>query len=309
MEKQISTSHLAKEKLRTGSRTFFFASYLLQHDVANKAARLYQFCRHVDDVVDLARDCHEARKSIKFLLRDLELIEPESLEVKEARALFDECGIPLWIPRELIRGVETDLDGVELDTEAELLEYSFRVAGTVGLMMCYVLGIHESSAHQHAVDLGIAMQLTNILRDVKEDAEMGRRYLPSSWVPGITKSDLLSDSECTIEQEIFKGLARLHDLSELYYKSGFNGLIFIPIKSRYAILVAGELYRNIGLKIKREGYNFRGKRVVIPLLSKLSITLSAILTATLSKNFWLGTPTHEQGLHDSIAQYPISSKH
>ena len=308
MNETNQTRLTAKDSLRTGSRTFFFASFLLTSDVAHKAARLYQFCRYVDDVVDLAKDSSEAKMSIQHLLSDFELIEPHDREIINARALFEECGIPLWIPRELLRGVETDVDGVEIRAEEDLLQYSFRVAGTVGLMMCYVLGVNEASARNHAVDLGIAMQLTNILRDVKEDAMMGRRYIPSSWVPNISIKDILSDSECIDQELITKGLERLHALSEIYYKSGFLGLPFIPIKSRYAILIAGELYRNIGLTIKDKGYNFRGDRVVIPLLSKFIITFRDVVLATLSKNFWSCPRAHEKRLHAPIATYPISSE-
>jgi phytoene synthase len=306
MNEQNETWLTAKRSLRTGSRTFFFASFFLQSDVANKAARLYRFCRYVDDVVDLAKDSSDARQSIQTLLSDFDRTEPKDREIIDARDLFLECGIPLWIPRELILGVESDVEGAQIDSEDDLLRYSFRVAGTVGLMMCYVLGIDDVSARNHAVDLGIAMQLTNILRDVKEDAMMGRRYIPSSWVPGISSKDLLSPSETIIEKRIIKGLERIHLLSELYYKSGFMGLAYIPIKSRYAILVAGEIYRNIGLTIKDKGYKFIGERVVIPLLSKVLITLREVICATLSKYFWLGPRAHEQRLHAPIAAYPIS---
>ena len=308
MNDQNQSRVTAKDSLRTGSRTFFFASFLLKPDVANKAARLYQFCRYVDDVVDLAKDNSEAKQSIQYLLKDFELKEPQDREIIDARALFEECGIPLWIPKELLRGVESDVDGVEIDTEEDLLRYSFRVAGTVGLMMCYVLGVHESSARNHAVDLGIAMQLTNILRDVKEDAMMGRRYIPSSLVPDLSIRDILSASEIISDELIIQGLERLHALSERYYKSGFLGLAFIPIKSRYAILVAGKIYRKIGLTIRDEGYNFRGERVVIPLFLKFIMTCTEVILATLSKSFWSCPRAHEQQLHAPIATYPISSK-
>ena len=99
--------------------------------------------------------------------------------------LASQCQMPSDVISELIRGIESDLQPVMVGTEAELLRYCYRVAGTVGLLMCDVLGVHDSRAKAHAIDLGIGMQLTNIARDVQEDAGMGRRYVP---VSGLMKS-------------------------------------------------------------------------------------------------------------------------
>lgn len=299
---------VAKQSLKTGSRTFFFASLLMTADVAEKAARLYHFCRHVDDLVDLSTDTTAARARIAEWIQALACGQACDAAMADAMNLFRDCGIPDWIPIELLRGVESDLDPVAVETEDELLQYCFRVAGTVGLMMCHVMGVVEPESRRHAVDLGIAMQLTNIMRDVTEDARLGRRYLPGCWIPGISTKAILSP-DFAQEMRIRQGLKRLYALAEVYYASGFRGLPFIPLGSRYAILVAGRTYRRIGELIRARHYDYRQPRAVVSLSSKLHIAVQALIRAAFTPQFWIRPQTHENRLHTPIAIYPVSSVH
>jgi phytoene synthase len=301
MKDQVAANH----SLQTGSRTFFFASLLMKTNVAQKAARLYMFCRYVDDLVDMSTDPVATGESVAALMRALEHNEPYDDITADVIDLSKRCGIPRWIPIELLKGVQSDLDPVEVNTEQELLHYCFRVAGTVGLMMCYIMNVTDKEARRHAVDLGIAMQLTNIMRDISEDAQLGRRYLPIGWAPGISKDELaLPDAQS--EKRIIEAMARLYALSETYYESGFLGLPYIPLGSRYAIMVAGQTYRRIGFLIRERNYNYWSQRAVVPLMSKIRIAAQRLVWAHVSPSFWIPPRGHEKKLHTAIDIYPIS---
>lgn len=296
----------AKESLKTGSRSFHFASLMLSQTVSERAARLYRFCRHVDDLVDLATDHAVAKRKINALIASLENNQGVDELSLDAINLFRECGIPRWIPIELIKGVQSDFDQVQIQTETDLIRYCFQVAGTVGLMMCHILGVRSEEARRHAVDLGIAMQLTNIMRDVREDAHLGRQYLPCTWVNGLTTTDFLSQDPAVAEQ-VAIGLRRMHVLSETYYLSGFQGLPFIPLRSRFGILIAGRIYRSIGCLIKTQAYDYRNPRAVVSSSRKLGIAACQFILAPLSIPFWLPPRQHENRLHQALSIYPIST--
>jgi phytoene synthase len=277
----------------------------MSQTTARRAARLYRFCRHVDDLVDLATDTGKARKSVSALIQSI--VSELALDpiTGDAIELFQECKIPPWIPIELLRGVESDIDLEAIRNEEELLRYCFRVAGTVGLMMCHVMNVMDETARRHAVDLGIAMQLTNIIRDVSEDARLGRLYLPDTRCSEITTANILLADDDTAKQ-IAPILTRLHALSESYYASGFKGLPFIPLGSRYAILVAGHIYRQIGFIIKARGFDYRGPRAVVSLPAKTCHALGLILVSHLSPRFWITPVGHDPRLHAALDIYPIS---
>jgi phytoene synthase len=296
----------ANQSLQTGSRTFFFASLLMSKSVAQKAARLYMFCRYVDDLVDMSTDPSATGESVNALIRALEHDEPYDDATADVIDLFKRCDIPRWIPIELLKGVQSDLEPVEVNTEQELLHYCFRVAGTVGLMMCHIMNVADKEARRHAVDLGIAMQLTNIMRDISEDALLGRRYLPIGWAPRISRDELVLPPDVQSEKRIGEAMARLYALSETYYSSGFLGLPYIPLGSRYAIMVAGQTYRRIGRLIRERNFNYWSQRTVVSLVSKIWIAAQWLVWAHLSPRFWTPPHGHEKRLHTPIDIYPIS---
>jgi phytoene synthase len=189
--------------------------------------------------------------------------------------------------RELLLGAEFDVRGGEILNEKDLMLYCYRVAGVVGLMMCPLIGVTSSKAHPHAVDLGIGMQLTNICRDVKEDGCRGRSYLPGA--------ESLSDLELKIR------IKKTLDVADLYYKSAYEGLSYIPFRPRFVIFLAGELYRHIGLKIRRNNYDVSGERIYLNLAEKIIVTLKSILK--LGKSFFWKPHNHNHELHLLIHHY------
>ena len=148
---------------------------------------------------------------------------------------------------ELTDGVLLDTQKVAIQSEAELLRYCYQVAGTVGLLMCDLFGVKDPVARHHAIDLGVAMQLTNICRDVYEDALNGRVYLPGDLFESITAEKIVSPDVSTTSVRQVVGY--LLSEAEIRYESGISGLCFLPTQARLAIYVATLTYREIGLII------------------------------------------------------------
>ena len=151
------------------------------------------------------------------------------------------------------------------------------MAGTVGLMMLPIINTKNNEARKHAVDLGIAMQLTNIARDVFEDAKLNRVYLPQEWIGQITLSDLTDNNIDDQKNKIIElSIKNLIELSEKFYANGFCGMKFIPLRTRLAIFFAAKIYKGIGNKIKNKGYAYQFERVYLNKLEKLWITIVSI---------------------------------
>ncbi|MBL90273.1 MAG: phytoene synthase [Myxococcales bacterium] len=249
--------------LKKHGRSFYWASVFLPADTRDRAASLYGFCRRVDDAVDEAPSEDVANRNI---------IEMEQLLVvqkngeNEFSALFNElrqCGLGMEPAQQLLLGVKSDLEEVKVRDEEELLLYCYRVAGTVGLMMCPVLNVREPTAWGYAIDLGIGMQLTNICRDVLEDAKNQRVYLPQSWFQQpLTVDDITSNHERS--NEISSNVLKALRIAESHYNSAIEGLVFIPSRTRLAICIALTLYREIGRKIEKHwsGNSLKGRMFV-----------------------------------------------
>ena len=180
----------ARAVLCRHGRTFHFASHLLGATHGERAATLYAFCRHVDNLADEAGDVQAARLALAGVRDALVTGRAEDAWTAAMLRLQASTGLPLAPALELVAGVASDLDAVRIADEDALVRYAYRVAGTVGQMMCAVLDVHDPRALPFAVDLGIAMQMTNIARDVGEDARMGRRYLPASWIGDVAPADI-----------------------------------------------------------------------------------------------------------------------
>ena len=229
-------------------KSFYWASKFLGAELADRAASLYLFCRFVDDLAD--GDLPDRQESLKDIRERLEGKNiAAGLEVEAFINLANDHNIPLSAAIELLDGMLSDQKPTALANEAELLRYCHAVAGTVGLMMCRVLNCDEPRADSFAIDLGIAMQLTNISRDVLEDAKMNRRYLPASWVN--IPPEQIADADVACQQQVAQAITALLDLSEHYYASAQLGIRLLPFRSRLSIAIALRVYRQIGWVLKR----------------------------------------------------------
>ena len=255
--------------LEKHGKSFYWSSFFLPNKNKDAASELYSICRYFDDLADEApTDQTEKLKSeYEQICNNVE---------HPINKFFKSNNIPIQILGDLIQGLIQDQKLVRLQTEKDLIEYSYQVAGTVGLMMQPLILVKNKNANKHAVDLGIAMQLTNIARDIYEDAIMNRVYLPKEWLREISIENLKSDSIEEIQTKMSAILRKLIDLSEIYYQNGFSGMKYIPIKTRLAIFFAAKIYRAIGMKIKRRKYRYSNKRVYLNKLNKLWVTIKSL---------------------------------
>ena len=185
--------------------------------------------------------------------------------------------MPVRVIIALIDGLLQDQKLVRIADERTLRRYGYRVAGTVGLM-CHVLDCDDEAARAHAIDLGIAMQLTNIARDVLEDAEMGRRYLPASWAGDVMPVHIIAASHIPdgeVARAVSAAVGQLLLLADEYYQSGAHGLPYLPLRAHIAIAVAARVYRQIGVQIAATGYGWHQGRQVTSRLTKIICSVQA----------------------------------
>lgn len=235
---------IKKNYLATFAKSFNWAGFFLPKDTYEECSKLYAFCRILDDVADLGQDLEIKKKKFNEIKDIIKLYEirftdnQDMLVVNDMIVLSKNKNIKKIILNDLIEGIESDLKKeVNFITIKELLVYSYRVAGTVGLMMAKILDVKDSRALLGAIDLGIAMQLTNIARDVIEDQKIGRKYIEGD----------------------FKNILATLQLADTFYESSFSSIKKIPFRYRFAILVARRVYRQIGRKItsKKNIENYR----------------------------------------------------
>lgn len=269
------------EAIRHGSRSFHVASQLLPARVRHPALALYAFCRIADDAVDLNADKTRAVLSLRDRLDLVYAGRPRNAPADRAFAAVVEAhALPRPLPEALLEGFAWDAVGRRYDTLAELRAYAARVAAAVGAMMCVLMGVRERGALARACDLGVAMQLTNIARDVGEDARAGRLYLPADWLAaaGIDPAALLARPRAG--PEIRSVTARLlREATSLYARSE-AGVAALPADCRPAILAARYIYAGIGGQIRRADHDSVSQRAHTGGAQKLGWLLLAGLRAS-----------------------------
>jgi phytoene synthase len=255
--------------------SFYWARRFLNTSHSERATRLYGFCRQVDDLADDRSSVSEAQSALCLVREALESGRSDNSALADMLQLMRECGIDPEIPLDLVTGVQSDLADVRVAEIDDLLRYCYRVAGTVGLMMTSALDVKAPQALPHAIDLGIAMQLTNICRDVREDALNGRRYLPAVLVGDIEPAALV-DPVGEVRDRAANAVETLLDLADRYYASGEAGLVYLPSGARLGILVAARLYQEIGGVLRRRECDCWRSRARVGSVSKVVVTTRAL---------------------------------
>ena len=286
----------ADRVLAAKGKSFYWARHLLGPKHASRATRLYRFCRYVDDLADEDQSAARSTKNIAALRDSILSGSTEDVVVQDGLALINECQIDKRAVLDLIAGVWSDTELVRMADDAHLVQYCYQVAGTVGLMMCKVLDVDHPEAEAFAIDLGIAMQLTNVCRDIQADALVDRRYIPSALVNGLDPSELIHPSQA-YKQMVQQAVATLLDRADDYYQSGERGLSYLPFRARLAILVAARLYREIGQKLRRQECEYWHQRIVVSKAKKLMLTIEVFLTAPFTAKFWRYPSQHDAKLH------------
>ncbi len=289
----------ANAVLASKGRSFYWARKLLGAKHAERATRLYGFCRYVDDLADEAQSVSAAKQALAETAQDIAAGRSQQPVVSDMIALIQECDINPSCVQELINGVTSDLDLVRMKDLPQLLRYCYRVAGTVGLMMSAVLDVQDTTAAPFAIDLGIAMQLTNICRDVSEDAMQNRRYLPAS-ILGDIEPEALTHNAVFAKHTI----ATLLDLADRYYKSGESGLAFLPLGARAGIFVAARIYRGIGTDLRKRDFAYWTQRAVVSTPIKAKLTAQALLSFTFNRALWQNCESHDDQLHTALLGLP-----
>ncbi|ULO25334.1 phytoene/squalene synthase family protein [Methylocystis sp. SB2] len=240
-----------REAIRQGSRSFFAASLILPSRVRAPAYGLYAFCRLSDDAVDVEGGSFSALERLRERLAGAYEGRPNPVAADRAMAdLVRRYAIPRAVPEALLEGLAWDAEGRRYETLDELFDYAARVAGTVGVMMTLLMGVREPQTLARACDLGIAMQLTNIARDVGEDARAGRLYLPRCWLreAGVDPEGLLARPGAT--PALKSVVARLLREADVLYTRARRGIAQLPLPCRPAILAAALLYAEIGRELE-----------------------------------------------------------
>ena len=297
---QLTAQSSADSVLAEKGQSFHWARKLLTPVHAARATRLYRLCRYVDDLADEAASVDSAKTALATLAHDIATGESADSIMADGLQLLQECGINPAILRQLIDGVSADLEAVQIADENSLLRYCYQVGGTTGLMMCGVLDIDDPAALAHAVDLGVAMQLTNICRDIAADAALGRRYIPASIVGALTPEALIHPAEA-LRPQLTQCVATLLDYADVYYRSGERGLSYLPLRARAGMLVAARVYRAIGNELRRRDHAYWAGRVVVSKPKKVAITAAILLAAPCQRTFWQHPNQHNTELHQPFA--------
>lgn len=284
-------------------KSFHWARRFLGQKMGANAARLYQFCRVLDDMADGDIENGPSRLLAirRGFLRAGKAHDP-LLVAYQPFLQKHHCSPDVIVA--LIDGLLSDQKPVRIETEAELLSYAYRVAGTVGILMCDMLDCDHNNALDHAMDLGIAMQLTNIARDVLEDAEMDRRYLPESWVGDLQPERIvaLAKTPFATDATIVKiAVEKMLGLADNYYNSGMEGLAYLPIRAHISIAVAAFVYRQIGIQLRLKQHPWHRGREVTSGFTKTICSIRAL--GSLVKR---GHPfaQHDAALHKPIKGLP-----
>lgn len=294
--------------IKAGSKSFAAAARLFDEETRASAYLLYAWCRHCDDVIDgqelgaagsaTAGDAaaQELKKLYALTRSALDNVPMQDPVFEAFRHVAAKHAIPPQHPIELLDGFAMDVNERRYETINDTLAYCYHVAGVVGVMMAWIMGVRDDETLDRASDLGIAFQLTNIARDIAEDARVGRVYLPREWLHG---ADVPADEilEPMHHAALFEVARRLLRLADGYYESSLAGIARLPLRSRWAVATARIVYRRIGRERVRLGSEAITRRVVTSKAQKLVAVGSGGLTAlTIPARYAIVPPAPRDGL-------------
>lgn len=237
--------------IRFYGKSFYWAGKFLEKEVFEDCSTLYAFCRVIDNLVDKKSN---SKTNVKKFIKDYQSQNSKIQVNKEFKKIETKYQIPKKYINDLFYGINLDTKTVKIKSTKEIIKYSYYVAGTVGAMMSYIFQTSKPQAIKHAINLGIAMQLTNISRDVLKDAYLNRIYLPKNMLnEEITAKDIIKKK--FNKKHLFLVIKKIIFLSEKYYDNGNIGIKYLPKKVKFPIFLASSLYRGIGKKIFSSSYN------------------------------------------------------
>lgn len=270
--------------LRGGSKSFHAAAVVLPQRVRDAATSLYAFCRLADDVVDLESDPRAGLQRLRERLAGAYEGRPHAFAADRAFAdVIERFGIPRALPEALLEGFEWDAEHRRYEDLEALTAYATRVAGTVGAMMTMLMGVRAPTVVARACDLGIAMQFTNIARDVGEDARNGRLYLPLDWLREAGIDPVLWLARPVHSPGLASVVQRLLTAADELYQRADSGIAQLPAACRPGMQAARRLYAEIGREVERRGLDSVATRATVARLRKartLATAFGASLVST-----------------------------
>lgn len=272
-----------RRMLAEGSRSFVLATRLFPRARRDRVAAVYAWCRACDDRIDGVPAAAQpaALDALRAELRAIYAGQPmDAPHTRCFQAVVQECGIPAAYPEDLLEGFAMDVAGTTYATLADLERYAYRVAGTVGLMLCHVFGVRDPRALPHAAALGIAMQLTNVCRDVAEDWALGRLYVPAELLDADAVALLAARRGRPFPDAARPAMAgavrRLLDEADARYRVADAGLGYLDRRARIAVRTARRVYAAIGDEIARRGCDVGAGRAIVPGRAKLRLAIGAL---------------------------------
>ena len=305
-----NAAEICAATLAQHSKSFSLAGRLLPRESRRDAAVLYTYCRLADDAIDLVEPASQGA-ALAELRRDLQSVYRGEAQPDVRLSAFQELvqrkAIPREYPEELLAGFQMDSAGAQYHTLDELLLYCYRVAGVVGLMMCHVLGVRDARALRNAAHLGIAMQLTNICRDVAEDWQRGRLYLPLGMLrkcgPGALNGLRFGPLPESARASITTVTRQLLAQAERFYRSGDAGISALPWRAAFAVRAARRIYSDIGARIAQPGHDAFTMRAVVPGTRKRVLVARAALATLLElPQRWFAPRTRARLV--SVSRFP-----
>jgi phytoene synthase len=286
--------------IKLNGKSFHWASLFLTKNTTEEAIILYSFCRLLDDLADQKGDKLLELQNYQSSISNI----PIKVAGNTLMSFLKKHNINQLVVKDLIDGFIFDQGQVRIVNKKQLIIYCYQVAGTVGLMMSSILKPTSMYANKFAIDLGIAMQLTNIARDIKEDAlDHNRQYLPSEMFDGVKFEKLHSISNGKKDEKenikIKNAIAEILKISDEYYKSGMNGLRYLPMRSHISLGIAALVYRQIGVKLIKNNILWHKDRVYLSSLEKFFTSIKII--PHLFKRF-LQNPIHNDDLHEDLKE-------
>lgn len=284
--------------IKVNGKSFYWASLFLTKHITREAITLYSFCRLLDDIADDKSSKLLELKNYQYSLSSI----PIKIAGIDLISFLSKHKINQLVIKDLIDGFIFDQGLVRIVNKKQLIIYCYQVAGTVGLMMSSILKPSTTYANKFAIDLGIAMQLTNIARDVKEDAlEHNRQYLPSEMIGNVKFEKIClicTGKKNEKENQLIKNtIFNILNISNQYYISGMNGLRYLPLRSHISLGIAALVYRQIGLKIVKNNIKWNQERVYLSSLEKFFTSVKIL--PHLFKRF-LKNPIHNDDLHKDL---------
>ena len=286
--------------MRKHGKTFYWASFFLDKSKMQAIYSIYSFCRKIDDMVDEAQTPDIAKKRLLIFMEAWKTCKSHPVI-----NLLSDIPKENWPNQKLVKnflnGQISDIKFSTFKSEKSLIIYCYQVAGTVGLMVCDIFGVKDKKMRYFAIDLGIAMQLVNISRDIYEDSLRNRVYLPESLI-GKYSAKEIANPDIETAKKIDKARKKIIKLANIYFDSASRAIDHLPKGASLAVKLASALYQRIGYQLMNAQYVHNEKRCYVSNFSKLLITLG-IITKYLT-SFKEEMKVHNENLHKFIHNLP-----